>query len=158
VWLTLPPGLPAGQPAPAVVLVHGGPWVRGGHWHWDPMAQFLASRGYLVIAPDFRGSTGYGHEHFRAGWKQWGLAMQDDVAAALLWAQKQGLADRRACIAGASYGGYATLMGLARHPELYRCGIAWVGVTDLMLLARGETWVVDDIGRWGRQYALPQML
>lgn len=158
VWLTLPPGAAAGKPAPAVVLVHGGPWVRGGHWRWEPMSQFLASRGYLVIAPEFRGSTGYGQEHFKAGWKQWGQAMQDDVADALLWAQAQGLADKRACIAGASYGGYATLMGLARHDGLYRCGIAWVGVTDLMLFTKGEFWVLDDIGRWGRRYGLPQLV
>ena len=158
VWLTLPPGLPQGQAAPAVVLVHGGPWVRGGRWAWEPMSQFLASRGYLVIAPDFRGSMGYGQAHFKAGWKQWGLAMQDDVADALLWARQQGLADGRACIAGASYGGYATLMGLARHGELYKCGIAWVGVTDLMLFAKGEFFVTDDISNWGRKYLLPQMV
>ena len=108
VWLTLPPG---GKPAPAVVLVHGGPWVRGGYWQWDPMAQFLASRGYLVINPEFRGSTGYGEAHFQAGFRQWGQAMQDDVADALLWARARGLADHRACIAGASYGGYAALIG-----------------------------------------------
>lgn len=79
-------GTAAGQPLPTVVMVHGGPWVRGGHWRWEPMAQFLASRGYLVIEPEFRGSTGYGEAHYKAGWKQWGQAMQDDIAGALLWA------------------------------------------------------------------------
>jgi dipeptidyl aminopeptidase/acylaminoacyl peptidase len=95
-----------------VVMVHGGPYVRGGHWEWNRETQFLASRGYAVLEPDFRGSTGYGTKLFRAGWKQWGLAMQDDVTDATKWAIAQGYADpQRICIAGASYGGYATLMG-----------------------------------------------
>ena len=122
------------------------------------MNQFLASRGYLVIEPEFRGSTGFGVAHFKAGWKQWGLAMQDDVADALLWAQKQGLASDRACIAGASYGGYSTLMGLARHPKLYRCGAAWVAVTDLELYAKGSWWVGDDISDVARKYTIPEMV
>jgi acetyl esterase/lipase len=160
-WLTLPAGVDLARPArplPAVVLVHGGPWLRGGFFRWEPMTQFLASRGYLVLSPDFRGSTGYGDEHFRAGFKQWGQAMQDDLADALLWAQRQGLADGRACIAGDSYGGYATLMGLVRHPELYRCGVAWLPVTDPFLFLEGSWWVNDDIGASGRRYGLPEMV
>jgi dipeptidyl aminopeptidase/acylaminoacyl peptidase len=118
-----------------VVLVHGGPWVRGVHFGWDPQVQFLASRGYAVLQPEFRGSRGFGDEHFKAGWKQWGQAMQDDVADATRWAIDKGVADgKRICIAGASYGGYATLMGLIRNPELFRCGVDWVGVTDINLL------------------------
>lgn len=133
-WITQPAGKSAG-PRPAVVLVHGGPWVRGRHWQWDANAQFLASRGYLVIEPEFRGSRGYGEPFFRAGWRQWGRAMQDDVADALAWAVGKGLADpSRVCIAGAGYGGYATLMGLARQPELFRCGAAWLAVSDPRLL------------------------
>ena len=158
VWLTLPAGRAPSSPGPAVVLVHGGPWVRGGHWRWDAMEQFLASRGYLVISPEFRGSQGYGQAHFEAGWKQWGRAMQDDVADAVLWAQAQGLADKRVCIAGASYGGYATLMGLIRHPELYRCGVAWVAVTDPFLYLEGSWWIDDNISGAGRRYSLPQMV
>ena len=158
VWLTLPAGRAPGSPGPAVVLVHGGPWVRGGHWRWDAMEQFLASRGYLVISPEFRGSQGYGQAHFEAGWKQWGRTMQDDVADAVLWAQAQGLADKRVCIAGASYGGYATLMGLIRHPELYRCGVAWVAVTDPFLYLEGSWWIDDNISGAGRRYSLPQMV
>jgi len=159
VWVTLPPGFKPGQPAPpAVVMVHGGPWVRGGNWEWSPTEQFLASRGYAVIAPEFRGSTGFGQAHFRAGFKQWGQAMQDDVADALLWARKEGLAGPKACIAGASYGGYATLMGLVRHPELWRCGAAWVAVTDLVLLVQGSWWVEDDVSRDVRRLTLPQMV
>lgn len=123
------------KPLPAVVLVHGGPYARGGEWEWEPDAQFLAAQGYVVIEPEFRGSTGFGYKHYRAGWKQWGLAMQDDIADATLWAIKKGLVDpKKVCIAGASYGGYATLMGLARYPEIYRCGVNWVGVTDIDLM------------------------
>jgi acetyl esterase/lipase len=158
VWLTLPSGRQPGSPGPAVVLVHGGPWSRGGHWRWSPMEQFLASRGYLVISPEFRGSAGYGRAHFEAGWKQWGQAMQDDVADAVAWAQSKGLADQRVCIAGASYGGYATLMGLVRHPELYRCGVAWVAVTDPFLMLQGSWWVDDDTSDLSRRHLLPQMV
>jgi dipeptidyl aminopeptidase/acylaminoacyl peptidase len=158
VWLTQPVGVKAGQPAPAVVLVHGGPWTRIGYWQWKAQEQFLASRGYLVISPEFRGSTGYGSDHYRAGWKQWGQAMQDDVADALLWAQKKGLASDKACIAGASYGGYSTLMGLVRHPDLYKCGIAWVAVTDLKLLLEGGWGVIDDTENSSRRYELPKLI
>jgi len=118
---------------PVVVYVHGGPASRTTlEWDGDAVPQFLASRGYLVIEPDFRGSTGYGSVHRHAGLGQWGLAMQDDLRDALDWAVAQGLADgRRACIMGASYGGYAALMGPARDPGAYRCAIAWLAPTDL---------------------------
>jgi dipeptidyl aminopeptidase/acylaminoacyl peptidase len=132
-YLTLPKG--AGKNLPMVVLVHGGPWARGGHLEWNRTVQFLASRGYAVLQPEFRGSLGFGRAHFEAGWKQWGQAMQDDVADGARWAIAQGVADpKRICIAGASYGGYATLMGLIKNPELFRCGVDWVGVTDINLL------------------------
>lgn len=122
-------------PWPAVVLVHGGPYVRGTQWGWHPESQFLASRGYLVVEPEFRGSEGYGFKHYKAGWKQWGLAMQDDITDATKWAIAQGQADpKRIAIAGASYGGYATMMGLVKEPDLYRAGINWVGVTDIDLM------------------------
>jgi dipeptidyl aminopeptidase/acylaminoacyl peptidase len=160
VWVTTPNEATVGaapQKRPAVVLVHGGPWVRGGHWNWHPMAQFLASRGYVVIEPEFRGSTGFGDAHYRAGWKQWGQAMQDDVADATAWAVKEGLVDgKRVCIAGGSYGGYAALMGLARHPEMYRCGAAWVAVTDPRLLLK---WRSDSDGDTeGREFLFPTMI
>ena len=156
VWLTMPPG-PRDKPRPAVVLVHGGPWVRHGHWRWDADAQFLASRGYVVIEPEFRGSTGYGDRLFRAGWRQWGQAMQDDVADALAWAVAKGHVDgQRVCIAGASYGGYATLMGLARHPDLFRCGVAWVAVSDPRLMFQ---WRADyDVDTEGREYNYPTLI
>ncbi len=149
---------PAGQngPAPMVVMVHGGPYVRGGEWAWVAESQFLASRGYVVVEPEFRGSTGFGFRHFRAGWKQWGLAMQDDIADATRWAVKQGYADpKRVCIAGASYGGYAALMGLIRYPDLYRCGISWVGVTDIDLMY-SINW--SDMSEMWKRYGMPVLV
>jgi dipeptidyl aminopeptidase/acylaminoacyl peptidase len=148
---------PAGKgPWPTVVLVHGGPHVRGGHWQWEADAQFLASRGYLVIEPEFRGSTGYGGRLFRAGWKQWGLKSQDDINDALAWAVAQGEADAgRACIAGASYGGYATLMGLIRDDALWRCGVAWMAVTDIGLMYDLHHSDLPDV--W-RQHGMPQLI
>jgi dienelactone hydrolase len=156
VWVTVNPA--AKGPLPAVVLVHGGPWVRGNVWGWHAEAQFLASRGYVVIEPEMRGSTGYGEAHFKAGFKQWGQAMQDDIADALRWAQKQRLASDKACIAGNSYGGYSTLMGLINDPALYRCGVAGFAVADLDLYARGSWWVSDDISGLGRRYIIPKLV
>ena len=133
VWVTRPAAAQAkgAKPAPAVVLVHGGPWSRGADWAWRAKSQFLASRGYVVIEPEFRGSRGYGVTHFRAGFKQWGRAMQDDVSDALKFAVAQGWVDAgRVCIMGASYGGYAALMGLVKDPDQYRCGVAHVAVSD----------------------------
>ncbi|MCY4743968.1 prolyl oligopeptidase family serine peptidase [Pelomonas sp. UHG3] len=155
VWVTRSPA--AKGPLPAVVLVHGGPWSRGNIWGWHAQAQFLASLGYVVIEPEFRGSTGYGEAHMKAGFRQWGQAMQDDVADALRWAQKQGLASDKACIAGASYGGYSTLMGLVRDPALYRCGVAWLAVTDLELLVNGSFWVDDD-AHLMRRYRMSELV
>jgi len=143
-------------PRPTVLLIHGGPYVRGLHWDWNAEAQFLASRGYLVIEPDFRGSEGYGTRHFRAGWKQWGLAMQDDIADTAQWAVQQGLADpQRICLAGASYGGYATMMGLIKNPELFKCGVNWVGVSDIKLMYTASR---SDISQLSRRYYLPTLV
>ena len=148
---------PAGKgPWPTVVLQHGGPWVRGGEWKWSAESQFLASRGYLVLEPEFRGSAGYGETHLRAGFKQWGLKMQDDVTDATRWAIDKKLADpQRICLAGASYGGYATLMGLIREPELYRCGAAWVAVTDIDLMY-DISW--SDTSDLFKRYGMPAMI
>ena len=143
-------------PQPAVVVVHGGPFVRGSEWSYDREAQFLATRGYVVIEPEFRGSRGYGFNHYRQGWKQWGQLMQDDVADALKFAVDKGWVDpKKVCIAGASYGGYSTLMGLARHKELYKCGVAWLAVTDPRLMFTVH-W--SDIGDDSKQYSMPQMI
>ena len=151
-YLTLPPGKPA-KDLPLVVLVHGGPFLRGETWHFDEEAQFLASRGYAVLQPDFRGSMGYGWKHYSSGLKQWGLAMQDDLNDGVDALVKQGTVNRdRVCIAGASYGGYAVMMGLVRDPQVWKCGINWVGVTDLSLLT-DATWsdtnqYWDAAGEW----------
>ena len=154
VHVTRPAGVKGA--APMVVLVHGGPWVRGGEWRWEAESQFLASRGYVVVEPEFRGSAGFGDKLSRAGFKQWGLAMQDDIADATQWAIKQGFADgKRVCIAGASYGGYATLMGLIRYPELYRCGFEWVGVTDIDLMYSIQ-W--SDFSEQWKGYGMPAMV
>lgn len=156
--LTMPAGAPAAK-APMVVMVHGGPYVRGNTWGWSPNAQFLASRGYVVLEPEYRGSAGFGNAHFKAGLKQWGLAMQDDVADATKWAIDKGYADpQRVCIAGASYGGYATLMGLIKHPDLYKCGIDMVGVTDITLLFEGSWSFADDLPESFRKYGMPELI
>ena len=134
-WLSRPNGLEKQTNLPMVVLVHGGPFAPAPSWRWDAEVQFLTARGYAVLQPQFRGTMGFGAAHFRAGWRQWGKAMQNDLADATRWAIAQGIADpKRVAIAGGSYGGYATLMGLLRDPDLFRCGVAWVGVTDLDLL------------------------
>lgn len=125
------PAQRSSTPAPVVVYVHGGPASRV-NLNFSMVPQFLASRGYLVIEPEFRGSVGYGGKHELAGWREWGLAMQDDLQDALQWVVQQRMADpARACIMGASYGGYAALMGPVRNPASYRCAISMVGVTDL---------------------------
>jgi dipeptidyl aminopeptidase/acylaminoacyl peptidase len=153
VWVTRHTPAPGAPPPPAVVLVHGGPNLRGVTWDWNPEAQFLASRGYVVIEPEFRGSTGYGDQHFRAGWKEWGGAMIDDITDAYRYAAAQGWADgRRACIMGSSYGGYATLMSLAKEPALYRCGIAHAALSDPRHRFDMH-W--SDLSRQGRRVGLP---
>lgn len=155
VLVTQPAGGVKGA-TPTVVLVHGGPYVRGTHWAWEPDAQFLASRGYLVLEPEFRGSTGYGFKHFRAGWKQWGLAMQDDLADTLAWAVRQGWADpKRACIMGASYGGYAAMMGAVTQQDLFRCAVNWVGVTDIGLLS-SISW--SDVSDEWKNYGMKRLV
>jgi dipeptidyl aminopeptidase/acylaminoacyl peptidase len=133
-YVTTPANVEA-KNLPLVVLIHGGPHVRGETWGWHPAAQFLASRGYAVLQVDFRGSDGYGRKHYRAAYKQWGLAMQDDLTDGALHLVKEGLVDKnRMCLMGGSYGGYATMQGLVREPDLFKCGINIVGVTDLIMM------------------------
>jgi dienelactone hydrolase len=155
VYVTMPAAKASG-PRPAIVLVHGGPYVRGGSWEWDGEAQFLASRGYVVLQPEFRGSTGFGGAHFRAGWQQWGRTMQDDLADTAAWAAKQGWADpKRIGIMGASYGGYATLMGLVRNPETFRAGVEWAGVADIALMFSA---VESDASEDARNYDMKTLI
>ncbi len=132
-YLTLPEGVTP-KALPLVAYIHGGPHARD-QFGYDPMTQMLASRGYAVLQPQFRMSTGFGWKHHTAGWKQWGLAMQDDVTDGVADLVKQGIVDpKRVCIIGASYGGYATMYGLVKDPDLYQCGVNWVGVTDVKML------------------------
>lgn len=154
-WLTLP-GNAKGRKLPLVVLVHGGPWERGGAWIWDAQAQFLASRGYAVLEPEFRGSTGFGFAHYSKGFKQWGLAMQNDLADGARWAIQQGIVDEgRVCIAGAGYGGYAALMGLVNDPDLFRCAFQWAGVTDIDLMY-SVTW--SDFSVEYKEFGMPVLV
>lgn len=154
-WVSLPKG-GDGKNLPTVVLVHGGPWVKNTGWRWDSEVQFLNALGYAVIQPQFRGTLGFGSDHFTASWRQWGRRMQDDVTDATRWAIAEGIADpKRIALMGASYGGYATLMGLARESELYRCGVAWLAVTDLDLMY-GAHW--SDTSDAYKKHGMPRLI
>ena len=136
-YLTLPATKPVGA-IPLVVLPHGGPQARD-YPGFDWLPQFLASRGYAVLQPQFRGSTGFGDAFREAGYRQWGGLMQDDVTDGVNAMIEQGIADpHRICIVGASYGGYAALAGAAFTPELYSCAVSISGVSDLPALMREE--------------------
>jgi dienelactone hydrolase len=155
-YVTRPAGIAEGEPRPAVLLVHGGPWVRGSDLHWSAWPQFFASRGYVVLEPEFRGSTGYGGRLFQAGWKQWGRAMQDDLIDAIQWAAAQRLVDpKRVCVVGSSYGGYAALMGPIANPEAYRCAASYAGVTDIDLMY-DISW--SDFSSEWRRYGMPVLI
>lgn len=129
-YLTLPNGVdPVGLPV--VVNPHGGPWARDS-WGYNPEVQLLASRGYAVLQMNFRGSVGYGRAFWEASFKEWGKTMQDDITDGVKWLVEQGIADpERIAIYGGSYGGYATLAGVAFTPDLYTCAIDYVGVSNL---------------------------
>jgi dipeptidyl aminopeptidase/acylaminoacyl peptidase len=129
-YLTLPKG--GARSLPLIVNPHGGPWARDA-WGYNPEVQFLASRGYAVLQMNFRGSTGYGRAFWEAGFRQWGRKMQDDVTDGVQYAVAQGIADpKRIGIYGGSYGGYCALAGLAFTPELYACGVDYVGISNLL--------------------------
>lgn len=145
-WITVPKG--GGKNLPLVVNIHGGPQVRGYHgieWGRWPDAQFLASRGYVVLEPEPRGSTGYGTKLYTAGFRQWGQAAQDDITDGALYLVKEGLVDKsRMCLFGASYGGYAFAMGIVKDPDLWKCAAPMVAVTDLFLMQNAS---YSDIAR-----------
>jgi len=129
-YLTLPKDKEA-KNLPVVVNPHGGPWARD-MWRFNSEIQFLANRGYAVLQMNFRGSTGYGRKFWEISFKEWGKTMQDDISDGVKWLISQGIADpKRVAIYGGSYGGYATLAGLAFTPELYACGVDYVGVSNL---------------------------
>lgn len=130
-YLLFPANYQKGQKYPLVIMPHGGPQSRD-YAHYDDYAAFVASQGYFVAQPNFRGSTGYGKEFEEAGYKQWGGAMQDDLQDAAQYLIKKGyIMEDKICLAGASYGGYAALMGLVKHGDFYKCAISINGVTHL---------------------------
>ena len=132
-FLTLPKGIPA-KNLPLIVVPHGGPWARDG-WGYSSLPQFFANRGYAVLQPNFRGSTGYGKKFLNAGNNQWGDKMQDDITWGVKHLIAEGIADpKRVGITGGSYGGYATLAGLAFTPEVYAAGVSIVGPSNLLTL------------------------
>lgn len=148
-YLALPPS-GATRALPLVVMPHGGPYFVRDNWAFDVDTQVLATRGYAVLRVNFRGSSGFGRAFADAGLRQWGGTMQDDLTDATRWAIEQGYADpKRVCIYGASYGGYAALMGAIKEPDLYRCAIGVAGVYDLDLLHK---WGDVNDSRWGEKY------
>jgi dipeptidyl aminopeptidase/acylaminoacyl peptidase len=141
-------GRPEG-PLPMVLLVHGGPNERD-HWGYHAEHQLLANRGYAVLSVNFRNSTGFGKDFYNAGVRQWGAKMHDDLLDGVAWAVAQKIADpKRVAIMGASYGGYATLVGLTFTPEIFACGVDMVGVSNL------ETWLSTlppYLAAWAQAY------
>lgn len=132
-YLTLPKGFTpeTANSLPVIINPHGGPWARDS-WGFNPEIQFLANRGYAVFQMNFRGSTGYGKDFWMRSFKQWGLAMQDDITDGVNWLVSKGIADpTRIAIYGASYGGYATLQGIVKDPQLYAAAVDYVGVSNL---------------------------
>lgn len=143
-YLTLPKGTvakgsgkgsgKASGPVPMVLLVHGGPWGRDGYGY-NSLHQWLANRGYAVLSVNFRGSTGFGKKFISAGDMQWGRKMHDDLIDAVDWAVAEGVTTRdKVAIMGGSYGGYATLAGLAFTPDKFACGVDIVGPSNLFTL------------------------
>lgn len=157
-----------GKKLPMVVHPHGGPFGPYDEWGFSSQPQLLASQGYAVLQVNFRGSGGYGKEFLESGHKQWGKSMQDDLTDATHWAIQDGVADPdRICIYGASYGGYASLMGVAKEPGLYRCAIGYVGVYDLNMLwgqgdisqsLHGKDFLEEAVGRENLDAASPNKL
>ncbi len=130
-YLTIPKGVKPKNLA-VVVLPHGGPWYRD-RWGYDSYAQFLANRGYAVFQPNFRASAGFGKKFFNAGKRQWGEAIQHDIADGVKYLIEKGIADpNRIAIFGGSFGGYSTLCGLAFTPDLYAAGVSYVGLSNLI--------------------------
>jgi dipeptidyl aminopeptidase/acylaminoacyl peptidase len=138
-YLTIPKNSD-GKNLPLIVNPHGGPHGVRDDWGFNPEVQLLANRGYAVMQMNYRGSGGYGNAFIRAGYRNWGTSMQDDLTDSVNWAARQGIVDKnRVCIYGASYGGYAALMSVVREPDLYRCTVGYVGVYSLpMMLAKGD--------------------
>jgi dipeptidyl aminopeptidase/acylaminoacyl peptidase len=146
-YLTIPPGREL-KDLPLIVNPHGGPYGVRDEWGFNPETQFLANRGYAVLQMNYRGSGGYGKRFIDIAYGRWGLEMQDDITDGVAWAVEEGIADPdRVCIYGGSYGGYATMAGLTMTPELYRCGVNYVGVVDLEMLYEWDS-QVEALEAW----------
>lgn len=133
-YLTIPAGVEP-RNLPLLLNPHGGPWDVRDSWSFNPEVQFLANRGVAVLQVNYRGSAGYGKAFWEASFGQWGLAMQDDLTDAVRWAVAQGIADpSRVAIYGGSYGGYATLAGVTKEPDLFACGVSYCGVSNIFTM------------------------
>ena len=151
-YLTLPAGR-AAHGLPLIVMPHGGPFARDS-WGYDPWVQYLADRGYAVLQPNYRGSTGFGRGFAGKGDGEWGRGMQDDVDDGVDWLTAQGIADRgRVCIMGASYGGYAAMWAAARNDSRYRCAVSFAGISDVaaQLAYDHKTFEERDYRNWKRR-------
>ena len=147
-YLTLPRGT-EGRKVPLIINPHCGPYGIRDSWGYNPEVQLLANRGYAVLQPNYRGSGGYGLDFLKAGRHEWGAKMQDDITDGVKWAIGQGFADPdRICIYGASYGGYAALAGAVFTPDLYRCAVNYVGVSDLALISNWQ----HEYGEGGKAF------
>lgn len=134
-YLTMPAGR-GDKKLPMVVMPHGGPFARDS-WGYDPWVQYLASKGYVVLQTNFRGSTGFGTDFVKKGVGQWGRGMQDDIDDGVKWLVAKGAVDPgRVCIMGGSFGGYAAMWAAVRNPEIYRCAISFAGVSDVASMLR----------------------
>ncbi|MDP2326316.1 MAG: S9 family peptidase [Gammaproteobacteria bacterium] len=149
-YLTLPVGRNP-RNLPLVVMPHGGPFARDS-WRYDPWVQFLANRGYAILQPNFRGSTGYGRDYLEKGFGQYGTGIIDDISSGVRWLISEGIADpARVCIMGASFGGYAAMWGAITAPQLYRCAISFAGVTDIRdMMSYDKTFLYPVNYRWLR--------
>lgn len=151
-YVTLPRGS-SGKSLPMVVVPHGGPYGIYDRWAFNPEVQMLAAAGYAVLQVNFRGSGNHGRAFQQAGAREWGGKMQDDVTDATRWAIREGIADpARICIHGASYGGYAALMGVAKEPDLYRCASGYVGVYDLPAMQAEDARNNRRLGNWSKDW------
>ncbi|MBW4049805.1 MAG: S9 family peptidase, partial [Proteobacteria bacterium] len=145
--LTIPPGAQMYQ-LPMVLVPHGGPHGPSDNWFYDNDAQFLASRGYLVLQVNYRGSGGRGHAFEAAGYLKWGTRIQQDLIDGVKWAEAQKYADpKRVCVYGGSFGGYSAMMTVIRAPGLFKCAIGYAGVYDLAMMYKKGSIGSDKFGK-----------